>query len=389
MEGFEVTKPFFNKIRRIPQLLFNSKLIFRRPQNVELVFFGSPQNSALIEKLFSEDYVVLDPTYNSTVHFWDLLLALLRKLFDQTSFTSLYCESFVRRLGPSKVVSFTDNNLDFYGLREKVRDMKVKFFVFQNGNRYVSQWPSKPVLGPGDAAFLLTEAYADYFRRHIAGGAQVFAIGKVHDLFEDSNSSVMPGGEKKIALISQWREKVPDFNLSGVVKPDYFSPEREYIPKALWLATTLGAELEILGAAKDLDNQATEEAAYRELLGGQGWSYSPRPPNQSNLQKIRNFELFLCFDSTLGYELLRRLGKVLFFEMSEGSGRLPLGAPKSLEHSISPLILRDNNLKNWPKQAELIMEMPVEEFRDLATGVIGADPMNINGTSLLRILESL
>ena len=384
-----MTKPFFNKIRRGSRLLFNSKLIFRKPQNVELVFFGAPENSALIEKLFSEDYLVLDPTYNSTIHFRDLLLALLRKPFDQTSLTSLYFESFVRRLKPSKVVTFTDNNLDFYRVREKVRDMKASFFVFQNGNRFVSQWPSKPVFRPGDAAFLLTEDYADYFRRNIAGGAQVFATGKINDLFEDSNSLVMPGREKKIALISQWRETVPDFNLSGVVGLDYYSPERAYIPKALWIATTLGLKLEILGAAKDLDNQAREKVAYREVLGAQGWSYSPNPPNQSNLQKIKNYELFLCFDSTLGYELLQRLGKVLFFEMSEGFGRAPLGTPNSLEHSRSPLILRENNLRNWPKQVRSIMEMPEEEFRDVATQIIGADPININRTRLLRILESL
>lgn len=384
-----MTKPFFDKISRGSRLLVNSELTFRRPRNVELVFFGTPQNSALIEKLFREDYVVLDPTYNSTIHVGDLLLALLRKLFDQTSLTALYFESFVRRLKPSKVVTFTDNNLDFYRVREKVRDVNAKFFVFQNGNRHLSQWPSKPVFGPGDAAFLLTEDYADYFRRNIAGGAQVFATGKIRDVFEESHSLVMAGGEKKIALISQWRDKVPDFNLGGDAKPDIYSPERAYIPKALWIATTLGAKLEILGAANDIDNQAVEEATYREMLGAQGWSYSPKPPNQSNLQKITNYELFLCFDSALGYELLRRLGKVLFFEISEGSGRLPLGTPKSLDHSSSPLILREHNLKNWPNQIRSIMEMPEEEFRDLATEIIGANPISVNRTSLLGILESL
>lgn len=384
-----MTKSLFKKIRRGSRLLFNSKLIFRKPQNEELVFFGAPENSALIEKLFSEDYVVLDPTYNSSIHFRDLLLAILRKPFHETSLTSLYFESFVRRLKPSKVVTFKDNNSDFYRVREKVRDMKASFFVFQNGNRSVSQWPSTPIFRAGDAAFLLTEDYADYFREHIAGGAQVFATGKINGLFEDSHSLAMPGREKKIALISQWRETVLDFNLSGLLKPDKKSPERKFIPEALEIAKSLGTELVILGAAKDFDNHAKEEAAYRDMLGAEGWSYSPKAVNQSSLQKIDNYELFLCFDSTLGYEILQRLGKVLFFEMSEDSGRLPLGTPKSLEHSRSPLILRENNLKNWPKQVRSIVEMSEEEFRDVAMQIIGADPININRTRLLSILESL
>lgn len=369
---------FLTKLRQASRWLSKSKFLFQKPKDVTLIFFGTPSSTVLLEKLFEEDYAIIDPTYESTVHAWDLFTALVKKPFHKATMTALYFESFLRRLRPAKVVTFTDNHSDFYRVRKKVEDLEARFFVFQNGNRLVSHWPSVPVFRPGDAAFLLTEDYADYFRDHIAGGAEVHATGKIVSDQISLGSELKDQKPVKAAIISQWRRAAEEQVWVGGTRVSgelFYKPELDMAPKIFLAAKELGIDVEILGSASE-QNQEDEKAFFTKILGNEEWQYCSKTSGEGNSKRLGGYDLFFCFDSTLGYELCSLKTKCVFVDVADYPLRVSLGHPNESRLINSNLLLKTEAASQWPQKIKKILEMSKQEYSKEAKQVVGEGPLS-------------
>ena len=77
-------------------------------------------------------------------------------------------------------------------------------------------------------------------------------------------------------------------------------------------------------------------------------------------------------DSTLGYEALSFLHRVMFLDSSAAESlRLPLGCPAHAELSSSVLILRVGEAGVWGSQINNVLKMDSHSFALQAESVVG------------------
>jgi len=220
-------------------------------------------------------------------------------------------------------------------------DEEARFVIFQNGNRLLSELPSKKSLLPGDVFFCLTDAYVEQIKGSVAGDALIVPSGslasKLHKLHDLPISQGNTAG-----YISNWRQGdmlkgelwVTDAHGAAVPHSTFYKPEIQLLLPLLQSIQSLGMTLEIIGSPSD--DSSEERLFYESILGKEGWSFSPRIGKERSYSKISLYPILFCVDSTLGYEALSGLKRVMFLDSSSGGGnRTPFGYPSNLEFANS------------------------------------------------------
>lgn len=229
--------------------------------------------------------------------------------------------SFLRSTRPKVVLTVIDNSRDLYSARVAIAEMSTRFVIFQNGNRWLVEFPSEPALKPVNIFFCLTQAYLQPLRKTAVGAASLIPSGtlasKLHTVKAADFSDHTTAG-----YISNWRQgEVLNGELwtrdavgEPVLKTLPHMPEHELLPFLLASLSTLGMKLEIIGGPPD--SRMDGLLVCQKILGHEGWTFSPRIENKRSYGRLHQHPILFCVDSTLGYEALCLLRKVMFLDTS-------------------------------------------------------------------------
>lgn len=337
---------------------------------------------------------VFDPRYGS-IYLPPFLRGAFSWIMSGFSFTIThhYFVSFLRSSRPKVVLTVIDNNRNLYSARAATAETDTRFVIFQNGNRWLSEFPAEASLKPDDIFFCLTQAYLKPLRNTAVGAASVIPSGtlasKLHKVdASDSNNHTTAG------YISSWRQgKMLNGELwhkdnLGTPIPHYsfYRPEHELLALLMTSLNRQGMKLEIIGSSSEF--QSEELSFYQSILGHEGWTFSPRIADERSYRKLFYYPILFCVDSTLGYEALSLLKKVMFLDNSSAAHcRIPFAYPSDASDS-SQFVLKADSEIDWASQISWMSAINQESFCALAASVVGETSIQTGHLDLLKILDT-
>ena len=101
---------------------------FDFPKKKKILIFDKV-GSHIFKKIIKDNYNILKVRNDREIHFWILLKQII--FLDFKFFT--YCKNYINFTSPKIVITFIDNRIMFYELKNNFRN--IKFISVQNGHR--------------------------------------------------------------------------------------------------------------------------------------------------------------------------------------------------------------------------------------------------------------
>jgi surface carbohydrate biosynthesis protein len=303
-------------IRRI-QRLSARKIIWSRPRRQPVLLIDPSGIDTLTQFVSIENIEVLD--FEET-NIWIFIRTILRLQFS----TSAYVVTYIAVLQPKVVMTFIDNDVNFYKLKKLCP--KTKFVAIQNGVR--ANYSGSPSLGFFDQlsiALSNTELSSDYYCVFGAASAQqltpfiqtkMITVGSLkNNLFAPSESN--RNAVSDVVYISQY----PPFSVRDASRRIYFG--NEFIPLADFyhIESTVAKlvaqycsvnHLSLTICGKRDSVASDEQKFFADSIGLLPWTYEPRSSTYSTYEIASAAKIVVSVDSTVGQEFLARGKRVAF-----------------------------------------------------------------------------
>lgn len=303
-------------IRRI-QRLSARKIIWSRPQRRPVLLIDPSGIDVLTQFIAIKDVEILD--FEET-NIWIFIRVILRMQFS----TSAYVVAYIEMIQPKVVLTFIDNDVNFYKLKNLCP--KTKFVAIQNGIR--ANYSGSPLNGFFDqlgAALHDTKLSTDYFcafgataaiqLSHYVTFEPVVAGSLKNNLFLSSKQSNVEGYD--IVLISQY----PPFSVHNTSRRIYFGKQSISLFDFYRIESTVANLVAQYCAANDLSLvvcgkrdsvDSDEQKFFSDSIGSLPWSYEPRGSTYSTYEIATAAKIVVSVDSTVGQEFLARGKRVAF-----------------------------------------------------------------------------
>ena len=316
-------------IRRI-QRLSTRKIIWSRPQQRPVLLIDPSGIDLLTEFIAIEDIEILNL---EETNIWVFVRTILRLQLS----TAAYVIEYIASTQPAAVITFIDNDVNFYSLKSFCP--QTKFLAIQNGLR--ANYSSSPMSGFFDQltiALSKTALSSDYYCAFGDGGAaqisryiqcERLTIGSLkNNLYTSSQNASDTVGD--VVLISQY----PPFPTHEAERRVYFG--NKFIPLADFyrIESTVAKLVAQYCASNHLsfticgkrdDTTADEYNFFKESVGSLPWSFKPRSSTYSTYEIADSAKVIVSVDSTVGQEFFARGKRVAFM-----SGRTQTADPIGL-----------------------------------------------------------
>ena len=316
-------------IRRI-QRLSARKIIWSRPRRRPVLLIDPSGIDILTQFIAIKDVEILD--FEET-NIWIFIRTILRMQFS----TSAYVVAYIEMIQPKVVMTFIDNDVNFYKLKNLCP--KTKFVAIQNGIR--ANYSGSPSLGFFDQlsiALNATELSSDYLC--------VFGSASATQLTNFINTDTITVGSLKnnlfvasvnkrdvvsdVVLISQY----PPFSVHDVSRRIYFGKQSVSLLDFYRIESTVAKlvaeycsthhlSFTVCGKRNSVDSD--EQKFFADSIGLLPWSYEPRGSTYSTYEIATAAKIVVSVDSTVGQEFLARGKRVAFM-----SGRTQSADPVGL-----------------------------------------------------------
>jgi len=222
-----------------------------------------------------------------------------------------YFTAFVKAAAPTIVLTFIDNNPDFYRLSALNPNIKTVFV--QNGWRdkflEVRRLPDMPFV---DHMCVYNELIGRYYSKFIGG--QYHCVGSVPN--NHIRAPKQPG-DNSVLFISQYRErpiKNSDYFYTDVFGNDisfsvFYYPESVVLPLLSQWCKDNNRKLVVAGSS--ITSSDAEIAFFEKYIDGE-WSYRKRENEFSSYELLDLSEIIVTIDSNLGYEAFARGKRTAF-----------------------------------------------------------------------------
>jgi len=331
------------KFTKVIIIFFKWRFNFKSVKKEKLLVFDTL--SLEIARQFKK-FEVLDVRYK-VLNFWILLENFLNFKFTFKD----YILTFISKVDPRVVITFNDNYLFFYELKNYFP--KVKFIAVQNGYRHRSQLYSfkknkkKKLLA--DYLFTFGKNSEIFYKKFLKCNNYI-KLGS----FRNNNIKIKKSTEKKnILFISQFRPrnllKNEDYNVeSKIIKIINIFCEKKKIK--LFLATA------------SIQNYIEEKFFLLSKLPKKHNVHEIKKKSRfQNYSLINKFETVIFVDSTLGYEAIARRRKIIAISCrkDEKKNISPFGFPSRKKNngffftnfcSEKEIFRVLNNVYNLPKK---------------------------------------
>lgn len=302
----------YSKLQKFHRTFFQPPWRWSLPKKSDVLIYDASGASLLapyltkyrVEKLFLR---------GESVSIACLLRAAITLDFWKGNPILAYAKIFVRAVSPRVVITFIDNNKDFYCLSRSFNNIKTIFL--QNGTRgeigdvFGSLTPSDQY--HVDYMLVHGEAIGRMYKKYISG--TVIPIGS---LINNSIQRSDPVGGEVVLFISQFRTRpdngVPflmDLDHAPVYWDQFYAAEvcilrflNKWCVENHKLLQVAGCSTGSPGAERDF---------YQTYLTECAWEYVPKKNVSGSYRLVDAANLVVFVDSTLGYESIGRGQKTL------------------------------------------------------------------------------
>jgi surface carbohydrate biosynthesis protein len=306
----------FSNLPILISYLWNSKKIWRRPENAKVLIVDRVGSENLLTYLNPASVEIMELRGES------LNIYVLFKCFLQWKLTKInYMVQYLKCVKPILAITFIDNNRLFYQLKSHLKDLIT--VLVQNGIRGE----------PGDIFSVLKR------QKHLSGRYQVDymlifgnAIGRKYSKYIDGK--IFPIGSfknnllqlktikasKSVLFISQYRhppsdESKPLFMQGN--KPIFWKDVRYSYEVILPLLQKycMQNKLKLKICGNRADNTKKEYEFFRAIIGNEAFEFLERRDVYSSYEYVNAAEFVVFFESTLGYEALSRGKRAVAFRV--------------------------------------------------------------------------
>ena len=341
-------------IRRI-QRLSTRKIVWSRPRRQPVLLIDPSGSEILSQFIAIENIEILD--FEET-NIWVFARTILKGQLSTTA----YAVSYVETTRPKVVMTFIDNDVNFYKLKNMCP--KTKFVAIQNGIR--ANYSGSPSLGFFDQLTIAhseTALSSDYYCALGDASSQqltpfiqtkVVTVGSLkNNLFISSKNEHNLVGD--VVLISQY----PPFPTNEVGRRIYFG--NRFIPLADFyrIESTVAKlvaqycasnRLSFTVCGKRDNTNADEYKFFEESIGSLPWSFKSRSSTYSTYEIADSAKVIVSVDSTVGQEFFAR-GKRVAFMSGRTQAADPVGLAEVRDTNFGyPLDLSPTG-KFWTNQA--------------------------------------
>lgn len=289
--------------------IVKSKKIFSPPRSASVLVYdynGYEIFTKYIEKREIEILFVRGERFNIYI----LIRFVISKIRGRVG---SYFYEYIRYVNPSVVLTFVDNDLQFYELKKTFPG--IIFIAVQNGVRsykddvfeHFDKLISANALPAYQADYIfcygrvVQRCYEPFIE------ADYLSIGSINNNYYASTqgyNEVKPSGKEKILLFpSEWRHPplLEEERESWLL---WHQAESEILPVILNFCKRHGFVLKIAGRYDE--NYGEEHLFYQSILGDKDWVYSPNTGPGSSYDLFGSSDFVVFFNSTIGYEALAR-----------------------------------------------------------------------------------
>ncbi len=244
---------------------------------------------------------------------------LLASLFRRGNRSDAYYDCYMARVAPRLVLTYVDNNLEFYSFA--VRNPHLKTLFIQNGTRgYLADifeiLDRKPPAGPLKVDYMLTfgsRVGAEY-ARYVSG--EVVPIGSFRN-------NLVPVRQQKakgtLAFISQYRD-TSGFDMAGVFytfEQFWEQADRLIVPFLVEYAKAREITFHIVPCTGHYKDSALleKEKNYYNRIAGCECAYSEWQWHGSSYDVIDATEVIVAIDTSMGLEAAARGSKAAIFSI--------------------------------------------------------------------------
>jgi len=306
--GFELLKIFY-------RLFVRPKKIWRSPPNCEVLIYDASGSESIIRLIGTHSSVVV-PTRGESVNVPLLIKAITNKTFwirGQTLNT--YVAGFATKCHAKLVITFIDNNHEFYSLWKLLPGIQT--MMIQNGARNetydLNFGPNRTHEYRVNYVLSCGIAQSCFYSKFITGRADV--IGSIRN---NSVAKKVCKLERTVVFISAF-ERGPEnseffrTNNGEIVYWDAFYLAETVIFK--WLANWSDENNYTLALCGRSQGYESEERQFFQSIcrDNQTFTYLPKTSEASGYSNVDNAGIVVTIDSTLGFESLSRGNKTAFF----------------------------------------------------------------------------
>lgn len=370
------------------------------PKRHRLVYFGSSGINLLKNYISESDAIVYRPP-TVEINIWIALRSLIYGIPSQAT----YYRSFLAWTKPSWVVTREDNNETFYRTKHYLPNCKA--LSIQNGRRdsFSSQlgqnfWKAlKRIAADGstvDIVGTMGPPWSHYFSDALKGsGAKIIEIGSVKN---NAVPTTVDSGEniERLVLISSFpnlgsHQDFDDYGdkTFGFWAGESFSYRSTFRIEAV--LARLAAEyaqrhsLAFAVLGKRPSWQPSEERYFTQSIGGYPFTYIPLRTEASSYEAVRDTDIIVTSDSSLGYEFFARGLRVVFVSgrMTEaGKPEIPdcdFGYPE-IQEKFGPFWTKSSSREEFERVVSFAHRATNQTWRestlDLRTRLMIFDPEN-------------
>ncbi len=379
---------------KILRLLQWRNINFKRPPKKSILIYDREGSSNFIEYLKKNDLYILD-TRLETLNIYILFSGLLRLKFSHKD----YLEAIICCVKPKCILTYIDNNEKFYLIKERFPEV-VTVFV-QNGTRgeIGDVFGRKYRNNKLKVDFMLVhgDAIGKKYESLIQGKA--ISIGSLKNNLIPLEKKIMQNKHKrKMMFISTYTvppiSKTEPLWLNGdgsVTYWDQFYEAEKYIlPFLKEYSVENNMTIQICGRLKG-DND-DEYRYYDSFLSEINWQFLERKDVYSSYGYMKNSDLIVNIDSTLGYEALARGHRVAFLSIrgkSINSKAAGFGWPASFEEE-GPIWTNHVDYKSIKRVLNRVEGMSnrewVEVTNPIKSQVMHFDPGNRRFVEIINLI---
>ncbi len=299
------------------------RYVINRPKIKEILLIDKLSEELLFNSIFKKRYEILH-----SKKYQINLFILFKSIFklNLLSFHENYTYEYIRQVKPKIVISFKDNDIFFYKLKNIFKN--IKFVSVQNGFRHKNETFFNSLYEEKKKKIKLAVDYYFLFGRNNVNKLKQFIkfTPKILGSFRNNKVSLSNKRSKKnsVLFVSNFRLKKVKFDKRG------YNVEKRILSSVKDFCNKYKLYLNIAGST--ITYQSSEKDYLISDLKKDNLKYIVKRNNlRAAYDLVDKHDLIIFIDSTLGYESIARKKKIASFSCRKKDNNLirPFGFPNT------------------------------------------------------------
>ena len=296
--------------------ILKAKKIFKKPEQKKFLILDS-YNSVIFEKYIKKDEFGIFHTRYESLNFFVLIKNIFKLKFNFFD----YMIEYIKLSNCKFIVSFYDNNISFYKLKEYFPDKTV--IIIQNGTRsefFFDRLSEKDL--KADYVLTFSDLYSEKFKQRVNTNSIAIGSFKNNLIIKKEFRT-----DKSIAYISDYAFPITSKNKSKnyinvgenrkVEMDKYYLPERELLPILLSFCKKNQLKLKIIARAKYTSTLDLEKKFYETILSPDSFELFDTFKFDNCYKFSDQSSLTVNIQSAFGLESIARGNRTVIFNVRD------------------------------------------------------------------------